>query len=42
MLDEDELEDVLPPRALTSCVKALLSVEIVFEERFEPVVLVRI
>ena len=34
--------DVLPPKALISCVKALLSVEIAFDDKFEPLVLVRI
>lgn len=35
-------EGVLPPSALTNWVNALLSVEIVFEDRVEPVVLVTI
>lgn len=42
LLDEGVVADVLPPRALINCWKALLSVEIVFDDKFEPVVLVRI
>lgn len=42
LLDEGVVADVLPPRALINCWKALLSVEIVFDDEFEPVVLVRI
>ncbi len=42
LLDEGVVADVLPPRALINCWKALLSVEIVFDDKFEPFVLVRI
>jgi hypothetical protein len=42
LLDEGVVADVLPPRALINCWKALLSVEIVFDDKFVPVALVRI
>jgi hypothetical protein len=42
VLDAGVVADVLPPKALISCVKALLSVEIAFDDKFEPLVLVRI
>ena len=42
VVEDGELAAVLPPSALINCVKAVLSVEIAFDDRLEPVVLVTI